>query len=120
MLAPVATLLVIVAIALGGRWSGGPLRAEAVSAAESPPVAAALAPAPSEPVTAATPRPSLALRSDWPAAINPRAAGRHVAVPALLDERAEWSKDAAGRTATGSWVRRLGAMANYRTDPYER
>jgi hypothetical protein len=104
-------LTAVVAVALLGR---GP-SSQADARAEGPPAAlpaVAAAVVPPSPVL-----PAASFRSDWPAAIRPRAG---IDGPSTHDERAEWSKDAAARGTPPGWIRRLGAMSNYRTDPYER
>jgi hypothetical protein len=132
-------LVAVVAIAIAGRGSGPrPVPAETPA---NPAVQAAAASLPV--ATAATPSP----RSDWPAAIadrnRPAVAPREREegtdglmgrlpfglandTPYPLAERVNkftiddvltgWS--AADDTAP--WSRRLGGLANYRTDPYER
>jgi len=107
----------VVALAVAGR-GGGPSTAAGEPAASAVLVAAA---APS--TQPSRPRVTPSPRSDWPAAIDGRnGAGHPSAVPdpidwaAMADDRATWAADRAESRRS----HRLGAFANYRTDPYER
>jgi hypothetical protein len=142
----------VVAIAFGGRLVGSPgASAAKPAAAAAVPAAVAVAVAGelgSGLTEAPAAKPSLAFRSDWPAAIGartrPRPLRREEGTDGLMgrlpfglandtptvrdaidwstiyDERADWSKDSAALDTTPPWVRRLGGLGNYRTDPYER
>jgi hypothetical protein len=135
---PPVALIAIVAVALGGRISSSRALARPVPLASAAPVAVSVA------SPAATPSP----RSDWPAAIGPHRpapapAGtrREEGTDGLMgrlpfglpndtplvhvepvnrftidDVRVAWS----GYDSTPPWVRRLGGLSGYVTDPFEK
>jgi hypothetical protein len=138
LVAPVL-LVAVVAVAIAGR-TGAP---RPVPAAAPPSLAAQVAEASPQASTAATPSP----RSDWPAAIGER--NRPAVVPREREEGTDGlmgrlpfglaydtpyppaervNKFTIDDVLTGwsasddaaPWSRRLGALTNYRTDPYER
>ena len=143
MLLPPLVLIAVVAVAVLGR-NASPQPAQAAAASPAPAALGALAAVASAP--AATPSP----RSDWPSAVAARKAAKPLAreegtdglmgrlpfglagdtpivgVPIIRPEpvnrftiddvRTAWS----GFDTTPPWVRRLGALGSYATDPFER
>jgi hypothetical protein len=143
VLLPAVVLIAVVAVAVVGR-TGDPGR----DADHAGTAAQAAAPA-STPGATEGPVATTSPRSDWPAAISGRAAPTATVPPlprehgtdglmgrlpfglpndtptirveranrfTLDDVQATWS----GFDTTPPWVRRLGGLANFRTDPYQR
>ena len=118
---PPVLLIAVVAVSLAGRIAGRgpttpsePSAGVAAAGTAEPSARVAFAARPGNivaPAPVATPSP----RSDWPAAIAARRA-EPVNRFTRDDVRISWS----GFDSTPPWVRRLGALSGFVTDPYER